>query len=316
MSDAPRDQGATGDDGDLRQIDRALLTAIGRRQGRGEPLTLNDEQLLDDWVAGRLTPADADRAAALAGRNDLAAERVLERRLLEASRTSPGVPADVTAKILKLGAAPERRVAQPVTSTSVWAWLTSLGGSQWSVAGAVAAAAILFAAIGIPALKDRWQSAPQQQAQLPVQPPAQPAPAAQPERRIQLAMVTIDDRAPLSGRSSTRELRRPPEGGFRDVEIPVAVLRGVVPGAGQSGRSSTASQLAPYWPALAEPSGEPVQVLVDAAMNNMLDGDWKDRERAPVRIFDLNHPGSVLVRRALNLPAGTGPLLLLTPTPP
>ena len=49
-------------------------------------LSADQERLLDDWVAGRLAPEDAERAAALVKQNTLAAERVLERRLLEAAR--------------------------------------------------------------------------------------------------------------------------------------------------------------------------------------------------------------------------------------
>jgi hypothetical protein len=128
-------------------------------------------------------------------------------------------------------------------------------------------------------------------------------------------MVTIDDRAPLSGRTSSREIRRPVEGGFNDVEIPTGVLRNIVTDAGGADRSIAAQRLAPYWPALAS-SGEPGQLLIDAALAASLDGEWKNEDKASVRIFDLNHPGSALVRRTLNVPAAAGPLLLLTPTPP
>src|SRR5262249_20649319 len=91
-----------GPPADLNEIDRALLIAIAHPQGEHAPLSSDQERLLDEWVAGQLAPADADRAAALASRNSFAAERALERRLIEAANVGPEVPAALTARVLKL----------------------------------------------------------------------------------------------------------------------------------------------------------------------------------------------------------------------
>jgi hypothetical protein len=47
----------------LRSTDRALLTALSHRQGDSMPLSPDQERLLDNWVAGRLSSTDADQAA-------------------------------------------------------------------------------------------------------------------------------------------------------------------------------------------------------------------------------------------------------------
>ena len=54
-----------------------MLLALSHRQGDSTRLSLDQERLLDSWVAGGLSPSDADRAAELAKHNLFAAERVL-----------------------------------------------------------------------------------------------------------------------------------------------------------------------------------------------------------------------------------------------
>ena len=82
-------------------VDPVMSAVLSNRGRAATPLSPDQERLLDDWVAGRLAPADAERAASLTKQNSLAAERVLERRLLEAARQSPPVPQDLD------GAGPE-----------------------------------------------------------------------------------------------------------------------------------------------------------------------------------------------------------------
>ena len=86
-------------------VDPVMLAVLSNRGRDATLLTSDQERLLDDWVAGRLAPAEAERAAALTKQNTLAAERVLERRLLEAARQSPPVPQDLEARILEGGPA-------------------------------------------------------------------------------------------------------------------------------------------------------------------------------------------------------------------
>src|SRR5258708_29088518 len=111
-------------------VDPVMLAVLSNRGRDATMLSSDQERLLDDWVAGRLAPAEAERAAALAKQNTLAAERVLERRLLEAARQSPPVPQDLAGRILK---------ASPVAKASpTGGWWRSLDRWRWQgLAGAV-----------------------------------------------------------------------------------------------------------------------------------------------------------------------------------
>ena len=50
-------------------VDPVMLAVLSNRGRDGTPLSADQEGLLDDWVAGRLAPEQAGRAAALAKRN-------------------------------------------------------------------------------------------------------------------------------------------------------------------------------------------------------------------------------------------------------
>src|ERR1700694_230356 len=85
-------------------VDPVMLAVLSNRGRDATLLSSDQERLLDDWLGGRLAPEQAERAAALAKQNTLAAERVLERRLLEASRKSPTVPQDLEGRGLEAAA--------------------------------------------------------------------------------------------------------------------------------------------------------------------------------------------------------------------
>ena len=72
---------------DVPPTDRAMLLALSHRQRDSTPLSLDQERLLDSWMADRLPPIDADRAAELTKHNRFAAERILERFLRWKSMT-------------------------------------------------------------------------------------------------------------------------------------------------------------------------------------------------------------------------------------
>src|SRR6266446_89170 len=103
MSDDPKNREEaplSGIPDDLNEIDRAMLLAISHRQRDSTPLSLEQERLLDSWIAGRLPSKDADLAAELTRFNMLAAERILERRLIAAANDGPDVPVGLSARIL------------------------------------------------------------------------------------------------------------------------------------------------------------------------------------------------------------------------
>ena len=104
----PKDQGDGPTSGatDLNEIDRAMLAAISHRQRNNTPLSLDQEHLLDSWIAGRLASKEADRAEQLTRHNQFAAERILERRLVVVANEGPDVPAALSTRILSAARAP------------------------------------------------------------------------------------------------------------------------------------------------------------------------------------------------------------------
>jgi len=120
-----------------------MLVALSHRQGDCTPLSLDQERLLDSWVAGRLGSIDADRAARLAKHNVLAAERVLERRLISAANEGPGVPAPLARRVLRGSRSPGNKTARIFNLR----WSTP-SGWQWSGLGALAAATVAIAVLG------------------------------------------------------------------------------------------------------------------------------------------------------------------------
>jgi hypothetical protein len=178
---------------DLRPIDRAMLLALSHRQRDSTPLSMDQERLLDSWIAGRLPPIDADRAAELAKHNKFAAERVLERRLIAAANESPAVASVLSAQVLK-ASQPPRAGANGIFNLR---WPT-LSRWRWSGLGAIAAATVVIAVFSFQV----WQA------------------RLLPDRSFQIAMVTIEDRSVLfEGARRTRgpiasnsvKARKPPK---------------------------------------------------------------------------------------------------------
>ena len=93
---------------DLPASDQALLLALSPGRRDITPLSLDQERLIDNWIVGHSPPVEADRAAELTKNNRLAAERVLERRLIKAAKAGPGIPSSLAARILKAAAVGSR----------------------------------------------------------------------------------------------------------------------------------------------------------------------------------------------------------------
>jgi len=207
-----------------------MLAVLSNRGRDATVLSAEQERLLDDWVAGRLAPDDAERAESLVRKNTLAAERVLDRRLQAAASESPPVPQQLTEQILKASAPPK--------ASALGAWWRSLGRWQWtSIAGAAALASILVVA-GMPVLQQMMSGG----------------------GPLQVAMVTINDRGPLFEASDLRMRGTTPPPGpvtgerFRDVEMPTGLLKELVATTGQP-KSSPSREIERYV-ASGEPSGK------------------------------------------------------------
>jgi len=269
-------------------VDQVMLAVLSNRGRDATLLSADQERLLDDWVAGRLAADDAERAAALVRQNTLAAERVLDRRLQAAASESPPVPQQLTAQILKASA--------PPTASPVVAWWRSLGRWQWtSIAGAAALASILVVA-GMPVLQQMMSGG----------------------GPLQVAMVTINDRGPLFEASDLRMRGTTPPPGpvtgerFRDVEIPTGLLKDLVATTDQS-KSSTSRRIERYVLGTGETTDRPVRVIVDSSLKQRI--DTADRDRLPVRVYDLNDPRSADIRSLVSLPPGNDRAFLLTVRP-
>jgi hypothetical protein len=267
-------------------VDQVMLAVLSNRGRDATVLSAEQERLLDDWVAGRLTADDSERAAALVRQNTLAAERVLERRLQAAASESPPVPQQLTAQILK--------ASTPPKASALGAWWRSLGRWQWtSIAGAAALASILMVA-GMPVLQQMMSGGP-----------------------LQVAMVTIKDRGPLFEASDLRMRGTTPPGPatgerFRDVEMPTALLKDLVATTGQP-KSATAREIERYVLGTGETADRPIRVIVDSSLRQRIDA--ADRDRMPVRVYDLNDPRSADIRRLVGLPSANERAYLLTVRP-
>ncbi|HEX9525550.1 MAG TPA: hypothetical protein VF949_21430 [Reyranella sp.] len=272
MSERPPD----GSDGP-EAVDPVMLAVLSNRGRDATLLSSDQERLLDDWVAGRLAPEQAERAAALAKQNTLAAERLLERRLLEAARQSPTVPQDLEERVLK--AAPLSRISAAA------GWWRSLGRWRWQgLAGAVVLAGVV-AVVGVPLWQQTMQGG----------------------ESMQVAMVTINDRNPLFEPSDLRMRGPGPQPGpvveqrFHDAEVPTSILKGLL-AAAASPRSAASREIEPYLSMSGD--GRPAHVIVDSALKAKIDAS-ADGERMLVRIYDLEDPRAADIRPLVGqLPKG------------
>jgi hypothetical protein len=285
---------------DLRPIDRAMLLALSHRQRDSTPLSLDQERLLDGWIAGHLLPADADRAAELTKHNKFAAERVLERRLIAAVNEGPDVPSTLTARVLK--ASRPRRTGAGGIFNLRW---PALSGWQWSGLGAAAAATAVMAVFGFQA----WQ------AQL------------RPDQSFQIAMVTIEDRSALSeGSRRTRGSRqqapspgqytslseKPAENRFRDIDIPIALLRRAITSASTNKGDVEHSELMNYLRAQNEAFDNRARILVDSALADSLLKIPNEPTNIQIRVYDLDDLRAATIRSKIRTLQVDAHAILLT----
>jgi hypothetical protein len=252
--------------------DQVMLAVLSNTRREAIVLSSDEERLLDDWAAGRLAPEAAERAAGLVKRNALAAERVLERRLLDAARHSPPVPQSLAERVLKSTHPPK---------TSVFGgWWRSLHRRHWiGIAGAAALAGIAAIAVAPMLQQTTREGAP-----------------------LQVAMATFRDRTPLFEASDIRMRGTGPQPSpadlrFRDVEVPTGILRNLVATAGQPAVAAP-REIEAYLPLGADRGKGPLRVVVDTALKDKVETSG-DRDRLPVRIYDLNDPRVANVRSAI-----------------
>jgi hypothetical protein len=283
------DKDLIGMSDDLRSTDRAILTALSHRQSDGTPLSPDQECLLDDWVAGRLSSFDADRADELAKHNVFAAERVLERRLVSAANEGPAVPGALAVRVLRASRPPTsmtRRIFNlrwPILTG--WQWSgRGAAAMQWSGLGAAAmATAAIVAIFGF----QFWQQ------QL------------RPAQSFQIAMVTIEDRSVLAEKvtrgihlqvqneGEAERKRKVPSGEeaikrrFRDIDVPTALLQRAITSASDNKGAAEYPELMNYLHAQGDAFKGQTRILIDSALADKLSRNIDEHGSIRVRVFDL-----------------------------
>jgi hypothetical protein len=265
-------------------LDRVMLAVLSNRGGPASPLSAEQKRLLDDWIAGRLPPDEAARAENLARQNPLAAEQVLERRLLDATRNDVPVPEALSSRVLANVAPPAALAPRP-------SWWKGLQLTWTGALGLAALVAILLIAL-VPVLQRAFQG----------------------NGAVQVALATITDRSPLFEPSDVRmrggspQPPAPADLRFRDVDVPTAVLRNLMKAANGTAATDAVRAMLPYLPAAAGGRGLP-HIVIDAALEQKVDGATS--ERLPVRIYDLADPRAADIRKSLGS-AADGRAWLLT----
>lgn len=283
------DQDPTDRSDDLRSTDRALLVALSHHQGDGIPLSLGQERLLDQWVAGRLSSIDADRAAELTKHNVFAAERVLERRLISAAEEGPDVPGTLARRVLRASRSPGMTTARAFNLR----WPT-FSGWLWPGLGALVAATVTLAVFGF----HFWQQ------QL------------RPEQGFQIAMVTLEDRSVLAeGLRRTRGLQPaegPVESRFRDINIPTALLQRAITSASNKNRVAKDFELMNFLRAQNNTYNNLSYILIDSALADSLSKRLDQPGSTEVRIYDLDDLRAGNIRGKIEPPPKGAHFLFLT----
>src|SRR4051812_42921192 len=81
--------------------DVSLMAVLFNRRKQWAPLSSDQIKIVDEFVAGQLAGEPASAAERLVRENAFAAERVMERRLLQQAESSPTPPRALTETILR-----------------------------------------------------------------------------------------------------------------------------------------------------------------------------------------------------------------------
>ncbi|MFO1079285.1 MAG: hypothetical protein U1E23_01475 [Reyranellaceae bacterium] len=264
--------------------DQALLAALANGGRVGRPLTPDDERLLDGLVDGRLAGDVAAQALALVRDNALAAERVLERRLVDAARQGPPAP-----RVRLLWAVPAAWSPADVLPAALRRPLSL----RWSLGGAlaVAVAAAIVVAVA-PLLRPLWvdQAGPQ------------------------VAVVVVADRTPLLEPSDSRRrgaAPAPPAAGasrFVEAELPGDLLRALLAAGGGVAQEAAVRRLEAAVPRFAQGAGPRPVLYVDSALAARLAAS--PTGTVIVRLYDLADPRLAELRQLVDAPAGQAAWLL------
>jgi hypothetical protein len=283
--------------------DGSLMAALFNRRGQWLPLSPDQIRIVDEFVAGRLAGEAAAAAERLVRENAFAAERVMERRLLQQAESSPAPPRALTESILREA---ERAAARrsPVKRPLGAAWLS------WKTVGVVGVAAAAMVLGGELLLNPvRSPTGTGHEAKEADNNPNDPASS------VQVAMATIANRDLLlepsdvklrgeAGRSSMGNAnpRKAPETSesvvprFYDIEVPSDLLAGWMARA-RAGSQLPSAELASLVGGLQTfKSSQNVAILFDDALRTRIPetppGVAKQTSMTRLRVYDLRQQPS------------------------
>ena len=267
---------------EISRAEEALLAAVAVRRKRDlSVLTERQERLIDDWRAGRLSPDQEREAEQLVRTSAAAAERVLERQLMEAAEASPPISAELEARILAI-------VAPPPATKQSRSFFRLPRLKVWQLSGlAGALAAVVAVVVSLPQLTG---SAP-----------------------AQLAMASLSDRDVLFEASDVRmrSASRPSASAlrFKDLVIPTSTLEGLLDiKHGQAQRAALKE-----FKERAGITDERAFVMVDEALTQK--ALPKDSANVAIRLYDLrdSRVADVLAKIAPPPPEGAAYLVTVKP---
>ncbi len=295
--------------------DGSLMAALFNRRRQWTPLSSDQIKIVDEFAAGRLVGEAASVAERLVRENAFAAERVMERRLLQQAESSPAPPRALTESILREA---ERATARrsPIKRPFGAALLS------WRIAG-VAVVAVAAMVLGGELLLNPVRN-PNGIGHDAKEANNNPTDTAASERPIQVAMATIANRDLLvepsamklrsaEGRSGTNNLGAREGSGtsesvvprFYDVEVPTDSLAGWMAHA----RSGSGIPLAELEPLVGSPqtfkSLQNIAILFDEALRTRIvetpPGVRKQTSVTRLRVYDLKQQPADDLLKAINI---------------
>jgi hypothetical protein len=283
--------------------DGSLMAALFNRRRQWLPLSSDQIRIVDEFVAGRLAGEAAAAAERLVRENAFAAERVMERRLLQQAESSPAPPRALTESILREAERAATR-RSPVKRPLGAAWLS---WKTVGVVGVTAAAMILGGELLLNPVRSPTGTG--HEAKEANNNPNDLASS------VQVAMATIANRDLLlepsdvklrgeAGRSSMGNAnpRKAPETSenvvprFYDIEVPSDLLAGWMAHA-RAGSQIPSAELAPLVGGLqAFKSSQNVSILFDEALRTRIletpPGVPKQTSMTRLRVYDLRQQPS------------------------
>jgi hypothetical protein len=210
----------------LAERKQLMLAILANRNVRRAALSREEERLLDDWLADRLPPARSGAASGLVRSNAMAAERVLERRLLALASASVSPSKKVEESLLKARAAGTVRGPLRRRLPSLW---------QWSGIVTAAAAVALATTLVL-----------------------QPPPSGQATITTVTDLQSLIEAADVQAIPSEKPV-------FNDVEVPMRLLQGLRRRAGR-GVPFEYDQITPFITNANRADRRAVRIIVDSAL--------------------------------------------------